>query len=1079
MFTNVCLLLNGLAMIGMAAAAPVSVSTLKCEYRVNPLGIDVMQPRLSWQLLSPERGIFQQAYHVLVASSPELLAQDKGDLWDSGKVASGQSIQVAYAGQPLVSEQRCYWKVRVWIDGDVVSPWSETGQWSMGLLEANDWQGEWIGLDSGGQTARLQHEDILAAKWIWYPEGNPASSAPAETRWFRATLTLPENTVLTEAKAHLTADNSCEVFVNGERAGSVGNFNQIGDFDITSSLKPGPNTIAIAAVNSGDSPNPAGLLASFVCRFEDGQELQLSSDASWRSGNTGQQGWEQPDFDDSAWKSAQVLGDYGMAPWGEIGKSDKTRLAARKLRREFAVEKPLARATAYISGLGLYELYLNGGKIGDEVLVPGLTEYDKRVFYLTYDVKEQIKSGVNAIGVLLGNGRYYAPRSSQPTHTRTYGYPKLMFQMHLEYADGTKEIVSSDTDWKLTADGPITTNNEYDGEDYDARKEMPGWSSPGFDDNAWEAAHQVDEPGGILAAQMAEPIRVTEILKPIAMNQPRPGMYIYDMGQNMVGWCKLTVSGPRGTAVKMRFAEVLKDDGTLYLDNIRGAEVTDIYTLKGEGVETFIPRFVFHGFRYVELTGFPGEPALDTLEGQVVHDAVASAGHFECSNPLLNQIYSNARWGVRGNYRSMPTDCPQRDERQGWLGDRSGGCKGESYLFDIAALYTKWVGDMEDGQKESGSVSDVCPSYWPLYNDNVTWPSTFIIAPSMLYTQYADTRVIERHYGGMKKWIEHMSGYIKNDLIAKDNYGDWCVPPEEKHLIHSKDPKRKTPGELLASAYFIHDLNLMAGYAEMLGKEPDRTEFLAQAKRMTEAFNKKFWSSRKGYYGNGSETSQVLPLFFGIATPEMRKPAFDYLADKIMNVNNGHLATGLVGAQWLMRTLSDNGRPDIAYTIASRTEYPSWGYMIEKGATTVWELWNGDTADPAMNSHNHVMLVGDLIIWFHEYLAGIKSDPAAPGFKHIVMKPHPVGDLSHAAATHHSLYGEIASAWKIDNGGFDWKIRIPANTTATVHVPVKDNAEVLEGGLPAEQVPGLEFLRRDPGYAVYKAGSGAYHFQVK
>ena len=788
--------------------------------------------------------------------------------------------------------------------------------------------------------------------------------------------------------------------------------------------------------------------------------------------------WAKPGAADAHWSNAKILGGFEMAPWTGGGRSDNSRLAARMLRRDFDAPKAVKNATVHLCGLGLFELYMNGSRIGQDVLVPGQTEFKKRVFYLTYDVTDRIKEGKNAVGVMLGNGRFYAPRFSQPTATNTFGYPKLLFQMKVEYADGTSETLVSDTSWTMTTKGPIRANNEYDGEEYDARMEMTGWDWSGFSNSDWEPAAEVAAPGGVLSAQMAEPIRVMDIVKPVAVKQPKPGTYVFDMGQNMVGWCRLTVQGPRDTQVKLRFAETVKDDGTLYLDNIRGALVTDLYTLKGEGVETYTPRFTYHGFRYVEMTGFPGEPTLGALEGQVVYDNVASAGTFECSSPLLNRIHKNIWWGTRGNYRSFPTDCPQRDERQGWLGDRSAECKGESYLFDISTLYSKWIGDMNDGQREDGSVSDVCPTYWPIFGDDVTWPSTFIIAPEMLHTQYGETRVIERHYDGMKKWIAHMQGYIKDDLIGKDSYGDWCVPPEEKTLIHSKEEKRKTPPELLATAYFIYDLRLMAKYAGMLGKDADAAEFNTQADRMAAAFNEKLWNAEKKYYGNGSETSQVLPLAFGIAPADKYKPAFDYLADKIMNEGKGHLATGLIGGQWLMRLLSDNGRADIAYTIASQTDYPSWGYMIGKDATTIWELWNGDTADPAMNSHNHVMLVGDLGIWFYEYLAGIKADPQKPGFRHILMKPHPVGDLTHVTATHRSLYGLISSEWTINDGKLAWKVQVPANTTATVSVPVQGDGTVQEGDGPAENSTGVKFIRREGSYAVYEVGSGSYAFST-
>jgi alpha-L-rhamnosidase len=1070
-------MLAGLLLLtGASLAAPLAVDVVKCEYRSNPLGIDVLQPRLTWELSSPDRGAAQKAYQVLVASDPDRLAKDEGDLWDSGKVGSDQSIQVAYAGKALASEQRCFWKVRVWNGKDEASAWSAPAYWSMGLLQPSDWQGKWIGLDGGDQGKGLKYEDIDKAQWIWYPEGSPASAAPIGNRWFRATLTIPDGKAITAATAHVTADNSCELFVNGEEIGKTQDYRQVKEWKIAEDLHPGANCIAIVANNAGPSPNPAGVLAAFTVLLADGGNVLLTSGDGWRSADSGQADWQKPGFGDSAWKPAQVLGAYGMAPWDAVGKSDKSRLPARMLRREFDAPKKVAHATAHVCGLGLFELYLNGNKIGDQVLSPGQTEFNKRDFYMTFDLTDRVQDGKNALGVMLGNGRFYSPRISEPISTRTYGYPKMMFQMRLEYTDGSSDVVVSDTNWKLTTNGPIRANNEYDGEEYDARMELPGWDKPGFDDSAWEAVKEVQAPGGVLSAQMAQPIKVTDILKPIAVKALKPGMYIFDMGQNMVGWCKLNVQGPKGAQVKLRFAETTKEDGSLYLDNIRGAEVTDLYTLKGEGAEVYTPRFTYHGFRYVEMTGFPGEPTLTSIEGQEVHDAVPPAGAFQCSNSLLNQIYKNVYWGVSDNYRSMPTDCPQRDERQGWMGDRSAECKGESFLFDISGLYGKWVTDMGDAQREDGSVSDVCPSYWPLYNDNVTWPSTFVIAPDMLYTQYGDTRTIENHYAGMKRWIEHMSSYLKDDLLARDSYGDWCVPPEEKHLIHSKEEKRKTPAELLGSTYFIYDLRLMAKYAAMLGKNEDREAFLALADRMTAAFNQKYWDADKNYFGNGSETSQVLPLAFDIAPQDKRGASFKYLADKIVDEGKGHLATGLIGGQWLMRTLTDSGRADIAYTIASQKDYPSWGYMISKNATTIWELWNGDTADPAMNSHNHVMLVGDLVIWLYEDLAGIQADPAKPAFKHIIMKPHPVGDLASASATHHSLYGEISSAWKTEHGTFLWDVQVPANSTATVCVPVQGDASVIEGAKPADQADGVRFVERAGGYSVYEVGAGAYHF---
>jgi alpha-L-rhamnosidase len=445
----------------------------------------------------------------------------------------------------------------------------------------------------------------------------------------------------------------------------------------------------------------------------------------------------------------------------------------------------------------------------------------------------------------------------------------------------------------------------------------------------------------------------------------------------------------------------------------------------------------------------------------------------------LNRIYKNIVWGVSGNYRSISTDCPQRDERQGWLGDRSAECKGETYLFNTAALYAKWLQDMADAQKPSGSVSDVCPAYWPLYSDNVTWPSSTVIIPGALREQFADDGIIDSHYASAKKWMDYMGGFVTNGIIARDSYGDWCVPPEDPKLIHSNDPARKTAKAVLATAYFYHDSLLMARYATLLGKVDDARRFTALAEKLKTAFNEEFFHADTGQYDNGSQTSCVLPLAFGLVPDGERERVFGHLVSKIMTESQGHIGTGLIGGQWLMRVLTAGGRADLAYSIATQKTYPSWGYMVEKGATTIWELWNGDTADPAMNSGNHVMLVGDLGIWLYESLAGIKSDPEQPGFKHIIMRPEPVGDLRFVKASHRSPYGLIVSDWQKQDGLFRWKVTIPANTTATVYVPATSAESVMEKGKPISQAHGVKLVKMEDGRAVLSVGSGTYSFESR
>ncbi|MFZ1290758.1 MAG: family 78 glycoside hydrolase catalytic domain, partial [Melioribacteraceae bacterium] len=751
-------------------------------------------------------------------------------------------------------------------------------------------------------------------------------------------------------------------------------------------------------------------------------------------------------------------------------------LSARMLRHEFNIDKKIKNATAFISGLGLFELSINGKKIGDDVLVPGLTEYNKTSFYLTYDVTKNFTINKNAIGIILGNGRYFAMRSEIPTKMRTYGFPKVICQIEVEYEDGTKEFVVTDESWKLTTEGPIRKNNEYDGEYYDATMELYGWDKINYDDSKWMNAELVEKPGERLISQPNEPIKIMEELVPISVNEIKPGVFMFDMGQNMVGWVELFVKGKRNDKVSLRFAETVNEDGSLFLDNIRSAEVTDIYILKGVGEEKWEPKFTYHGFRFVELIGYPGKPDLNSIKGKVVHDALEITGTFDCSNQLINQIYKNAYWGIRGNYRSMPTDCPQRDERHGWLGDRSSESTGESYIFNIANLYNKWACDIRDAQNEKGSIPDVAPSYWPFYNDNTTWAGTYLFVADMLYNQYGDLKAVKTHYPNMQKWIDHMSQYLKDGIMYKDTYGDWCVPPEDVKLIHTSDPLRTTSSEFIGTVFFNFELRLMAKFAKLLDKENDAKNYLQKAEKIKTAFNKKFLDKDLIQYGNNSHTSNILAIAFDLVPNEYKEKIKNNLLQKILGESDGHVGNGIIGGQWLMRTLTNIGHPDVAYTLASQSTYPSWGYMVKQGATTIWELWNGDHGDPGMNSGNHVMLLGDLIIWFYENLAGIKTDPLNPAFKHIIMKPQVLGDLNFAKANYNSIRGEIKSCWKLDENNFKWEIKIPANTMATIYVPTLNKESVLESNKLANESEGVKFIGWEDNSAIFEIESGSYFF---
>ena len=886
--------------------AQVAITGLRCEQMINPQGIDARAPRLSWQITGTQRGILQTAYQVLVASSPETLATNKGDLWNSGKIAGDKSVLVPYKGTALKSRQSCYWKVKTWTTAGE-SDWSAAGSWSMGLLDAADWKARWIGYDQG-------------------------------------------------------------------------------------------------------------------------------------------------------------------FPWDSVSKF--SRLSARYFRREFSANKPVRKATLYIIGLGHYEVYVNGSSIGDQVLAEAPTDYTRSVKYNTFDVTKECRPGMNAIGVVLGNGRFFTMRPKyKPQKIKEFGFPKLLFQLEITYADGTHSRVVSDERWRFTADGPIRTNNEYDGEEYDATKELGNWTLPGHDAAAWLQPQLVAPPGGRINAQMNDPIKVMALVKPVSITEWQPGKWILDMGQNMAGWVQMKVKGPAGQRVVLRYGETLQQDGALYTANLRDAMATDVYTLKGGETETWHPVFVFHGFRYVEITGYPGKPSVNDFEGQVIYDDLAATGQFRTDNELVNHIYQNARWGIAANYKGMPIDCPQRNERMPWLGDRTTGSLGESFVFDNGRLYAKWLDDIEEAQRSDSALPDVAPAYWNYYSDNMTWPGAYVLIADMLYKQFGDAAPIARHYASMKKWLFHMKRkYEQAGIMTKDKYGDWCVPPESPELIHSRDSSRITDGQLIATAYYYRILRLMEGFARQLHLSADALEYAKLAVITDSAFNRKFLDRTRGCYSNNTVTANLLPLYFGMTPPAYRTNVFAHIVEKIEKDDKGHISTGVIGTQWLMRGLSDYGRGDLAWKIVTNKDYPGWGYMVEHGATTIWELWNGDSAAPAMNSHNHVMLLGDLITWLYEDVAGIAAD--SPGCKTLVMRPYVLA-AGAAAAAYQTPYGMVKSSWKKEGTNFTWNLSLPGNTRATVWLPAGD---IQEGGHPLDQQ--IHVLRMEPGWVILELGSGDYHFKV-
>ncbi|WP_448698374.1 family 78 glycoside hydrolase catalytic domain [Mucilaginibacter sp. AW1-3] len=787
------------------------------------------------------------------------------------------------------------------------------------------------------------------------------------------------------------------------------------------------------------------------------------------------QKWSMGLLKPADWQAKWIGYDHAFA-WDSVSKF--SRLSARYFRKEFSSAKAIKEAKVYVSGLGYYELYINGNRIGDQFLAPAPTDYTQSVKYNTFDVTAQLKQGNNAIGTILGNGRFFTMRQNyKPAKIKTFGYPKMLLQLHIDYTDGTSRTITSDDTWKITGDGPIRSNNEYDGEEYDATKELNGWANAGYNEAAWLKPELVEAPGGRVVAQMNEKIRVVETLKPKTITKISNGNYVLDMGQNMAGWINMQVKGNKGDKVQLRFAETTKSDGELYVANLRDAKSTDTYTLKGGDEEQWHPRFIYHGFRYVEVVGYPGIPQLNDFTGEVINDDLTVTGSFETSNPLINQIYKNAVWGIKANYKGMPLDCPQRNERMPWLADHATGSYSESFVYDNAKFYAKWLDDIEESQTPEGALPDVAPAYWHYYSDDETWPATYLVVADMLYDQYGDKAPIVKHYESMKKWMTYMRvKYMKDNILNKDKYGDWCVPPESTELIHSKDTLRTTDGHLIATAYYYRMLMLMKRFAGLAGKTQDISEYDAMAARIKTTFNQTFFNPQTKRYSNNSVTSNLLPLYFGMVPGADRRAVFKNITDKILIDNKGHISTGVIGTQFLMRTLTANGRPDIAYRIASNTDYPSWGYMVKNGATTFWELWNGNTANPQMNSQNHVMLLGDLLVWFYENLGGIKTE-SAQGFHKLVMKPEQVEGLTFVNASYRSVSGMVKSNWKKDGKTFSWDVTIPANTRAVIYVPAAAEKDVTESGSAASANHDLKFLRMEAGCAVFEISSGNYSFK--
>lgn len=974
----------GISLLALSCLAGPSLTNLRCEYLVNPLGMDQAEPRLSWVLDSGKRGEKQTAYRVLVASSLQLLKNNKGDLWDSGKVVSSQSNQVAYAGSELGSRRLCYWKVKIWDASGKASSWSAPASWSMGLLKPGDWQAAWVGLDAD-PNARKEFRAELG------------ESAP------KIVITKAIYGVLGDPDKQVDLKDKVQAYVDSGK-------------------------YLLRASNDFAGRDPA---------FEIKKKLKLEYTVDGRRVKNTIIENEQLDL--------------------TTGRTPSKYLPAPYLRREFKLNKTVSRAVVYATAQGVYELHLNGERVGDEYFMPGWTDYRKRIYYRAYDVTGFLKPGANALGAILGDG-WFRGNISCIGQNKYGDRLRLKAQLEIEYADGSRETVATTSDWRA-AFGPISESDMQAGEVYDARLEMPGWSEAGFDDGGWFKVDTGTQIDPLVQAYPGVPVRRMKELPTQKLTEPKPGKYVFDLGQNFSGWIRLKVAGEAGDKVVMRFAEMLKDDGTVYTENLRSARATDTYILKGGSEEVWEPHFTFHGFRYVELTGMPVKPTPETVTGIAVYSDSPESSSFECSNPLLNQLYSNIVWGQRSNYLEVPTDCPQRDERLGWTGDTQVFIRTGTYNQDASAFFTKWMVDLMDTQ----NGRDLFGNQAPVFHGHgaAAWACAGIICPWTIYQVYGDIRIIEDNYDAMARYLKACG---KDGLGGRKahTWGDWLAP------------SGRPPVALISTAYHAYTTSLMAKMAAALGKQEDVAQYNKQFEAICRYFQETYVMP-DGRIESDLQTVYCMALSFDLLTNKQREQAANHLVNRI-KARNYHLSVGFLGMPILLPTLTEIGRSDLAYRLIQNTTYPSWGYSIEQGATTIWERWNSYSkekgfGDANMNSFNHYSL-GSCGEWMFRSMLGIDTD--GPGFRKIKMKPEFGDGITWARGHYDSIHGRIKSDWSIAEGQFRWNITVPPNTTATLHMPVRDAEKVLESGKPLKRLGEAKFLRMEGGRALFEVDSGSY-----
>lgn len=906
-------------------------------------------------------------------------------------------------------------------------------------LSAADISGKWIGYDSVSREPKAPEPvaeqknfalNLTGSQWIW--SAAEKASQPAGKCFIKKTLILPGAIKIKNAKVVVTADDQYVLKINGKKVGSGKSWKLLSCFDITSLFKPGDNLIEAEVTNAGNAPSPAGFLAKIVIIPQHGQRIVVLSDESWQTSRKKSSGYGP----------AYVVGSFGCKPWGKPSFSAQVKRKPlvvpppRYLRKEFALNKKIKKATLQASALGWYVMQLNGKRVGEDYFAPGWTDYNKRVYYNTYDVTDMIRKGNNAIGAILADG-WHSGHIGWGGKRDHYGKNiRVMAQLKVDYTDGSSEMIATDNSWKATANGPLREADILMGEVYDATKEMTGWDKAGYDDNDWKAVDVTEKITALVEPYPTDTVKVFREIKPLSVKQPKEGTYVFDMGSNFAGIAKLKVKGKKGTKITLAFGERLLNDGRILKENLRSARAEDTYICKGSGVEEWQPIFTFHGFQYVSVTGYPGEPGLDAVTGVELTSATRVTGSFECSDPRLNKLYKNIIQTQRANFIDIPTDCPQRDERMGWTGDAQAYVRTACLNMDVQSFFHKWILAMIDAQLANGDFTKIAPMKEVSGSGGPAWADAGIICPWAIYEIYNDKSILEKHYDAMAKFVTFREKSMKDYMPpAKFHcFGDWL------------SIKANTPKDVIFSAYTAGDAQIMAKVAAVLGKTADVEKYEKLYENIKAAFNKAY-VGKDGKIKGDTQTVYIMALWFDLVDGEMKTKAEEYLIERLKQ-RKWHLSTGFVGTRDLMHVLTKIGRTDVAYRLLFTDTYPSWLFPVKNGATSIWERWDSWTPEKgfqrlSMNSFSHYAY-GAVGQWMFENIGGILH--AEAGYKKIVIKPYITDKLDWAKVSYESISGKIAVSWKRDGKNVKLDVEIPEGTTAEIYVPGKDKAEKVGGG---------------------------------